>query len=105
MQTEPAHNGSKNPEVPSVAGTVFPPTVNIATPLGRFNCYGTRFTAQGSIMQKNKQWFWSKEDVRTLKLLARQKTPAPKIAKHLGRPIGAVRQKALGLEISLNSRP
>jgi len=55
-------------------------------------------------MKKRKRWFWSKEDVCTLKSLARQKSPAPKIAKKLKRSVGAVRQKALGLEISLNSR-
>ena len=51
-----------------------------------------------------KRWFWSKQDVRTLKSLARQKTPAPKIAKQLKRSLGAVRQKALGLGVSLDSR-
>jgi hypothetical protein len=55
-------------------------------------------------MHESKRWFWSKEDVRQLKSLARQKTPAPKIAKQLKRSVGAVRQKALGLAISLNSR-
>lgn len=55
-------------------------------------------------MPKVKRKAWSKEDVRTLKSLARQKTPAPKIAKQLKRSVGAVRQKALGLELSLNSR-
>jgi hypothetical protein len=55
-------------------------------------------------MPKIKRWFWSKEDVRALKSLARQKTPAPKIAKQLKRSLGAVRQKALGLGVSLNSR-
>jgi hypothetical protein len=55
-------------------------------------------------MPKSKRWFWSKEDVRTLKSLARQKTPAPKIAKVIKRSAGDVRQKALGLGVSLNSR-
>lgn len=55
-------------------------------------------------MPKLKRWFWSKEDVRMLKSLARQKTPTPKIAKQLQRSPGAVRQKALGLGVSLNSR-
>jgi hypothetical protein len=55
-------------------------------------------------MQKSKRWFWSNQDVHTLKSLARQKTPAPQIAKHLKRSVSAIRQKALGLEISLNSR-
>ena len=47
---------------------------------------------------------WSKDDVREFKLLARQKTPAPKIAKRFKRSEGAIRQKALNLGISLNSR-
>jgi hypothetical protein len=55
-------------------------------------------------MPKMKRWFWSKEDVRTMKSLARQKTPAPKIAKQLKRTVGAVRQKALGVGVSLDSR-
>jgi hypothetical protein len=58
----------------------------------------------GLIMAKSKRWFWSKDDVQALKSLARQKTPAPRIAKQLKRSEGAIRQKALGLGISLNSR-
>jgi hypothetical protein len=45
---------------------------------------------------------WSKEDVRTLKGLAR-KEPASKIAKNLKRTEGATRQKATALGISLNT--
>jgi hypothetical protein len=47
---------------------------------------------------------WTKDDVRTLKSLARQKIPAPKIGRALKRTEGAVRQKALHLDLSLNSR-
>ena len=47
---------------------------------------------------------WTKEHVRELKALARQKTPAPKIAHTLKRTVGAIRQKALSLGISLDSR-
>jgi hypothetical protein len=47
---------------------------------------------------------WTKQDVRELKSLARQKTPAPKIARTFKRTEGAIRQKALNLGISLNSR-
>jgi hypothetical protein len=47
---------------------------------------------------------WSKDDVRELKTLARQKTPAPKIARALKRTVGAIRQKAFGMGLSLNSR-
>jgi hypothetical protein len=44
---------------------------------------------------------WSKDDVRTLKGMAR-KEPASKIAKALKRTEGATRQKATALSISLN---
>jgi len=47
---------------------------------------------------------WTKDDVRELKTLARQKTPAAKIARSLKRTEGATRQKAFSLEISLDSR-
>ncbi len=47
---------------------------------------------------------WSKDDVRELKTLAKQKTPAPKIARALKRTVGAIRQKAFGMGLSLNSR-
>lgn len=47
---------------------------------------------------------WSKDDVRELKSLAKQKTPAPKIARALKRTVGAIRQKAFGMGLSLNSR-
>lgn len=47
---------------------------------------------------------WSKDDVRELKALAKQKTPAPKIARALKRTVGAIRQKAFGMGLSLNSR-
>ncbi len=47
---------------------------------------------------------WTKEDVRELKGLAKQKTPAPKIARALKRTEGSIRQKALSLGVSLNSR-
>jgi len=47
---------------------------------------------------------WTAEHVRELKLLVRKKTPAPKIARALKRTEGSVRQKALSLGVSLNSR-
>ena len=40
----------------------------------------------------------------TLKTLAKQKTPARKIAKSLKRTEGATRQKAFSLGVSLDSR-
>jgi len=47
---------------------------------------------------------WTKQDVRELKSSASQKTPAAKIAKSLKRTVGATRQKAFALGVSLDSR-
>ena len=47
---------------------------------------------------------WTKDDVRKLKALARQKTPVRKIARLLKRTESATKQKAFSLGISLNSR-
>ena len=47
---------------------------------------------------------WTKEDVRELKTLARQKTPVAKIAKSLKRTPGATQQKAFSLGVSLDTR-
>ena len=56
-------------------------------------------------MAKNsKRREWTRTDVRELKALARQKTPARKIARTLKRTEGATRQKAFSLGVSLDSR-
>jgi hypothetical protein len=47
---------------------------------------------------------WSKEDVRTLKMMARDKQGITKIAKALKRTIGATAAKAHQLGVSLDSR-
>lgn len=47
---------------------------------------------------------WTKPEIKELRTMARAKTPAPKIAKQLNRTVGATRQKALSLGISLDSR-
>jgi hypothetical protein len=47
---------------------------------------------------------WTNDDIRILKSSARQKTPAAKIAKSLKRTLGATRQKAFALGVSLDSR-
>jgi hypothetical protein len=44
---------------------------------------------------------WTKEDVRTLKTLAREKTKTTVIARKLKRSVGATYQKAMGLGVSL----
>jgi len=47
---------------------------------------------------------WSSSDLRELKVMARKKTPAGKIAKKLRRTEGATRQKAFSIGLSLDSR-
>jgi hypothetical protein len=47
---------------------------------------------------------WTKDDVRKLKALARQKPPVAKIAKSLKRTPGATQRKASSLGVSLDSR-
>ena len=47
---------------------------------------------------------WSIADVRELKRLAKARTPAAQIARRFKRTEGALRQKALHLGISLDSR-
>jgi hypothetical protein len=54
--------------------------------------------------KRTKRREWTKDDVRALKSSARQKTPALKIAKSLKRTLGATRQKAFSLGVSLDSR-
>ena len=48
---------------------------------------------------------WTKEEVRTLKTLAREKTKTTVIARKLKRSEGATRQKAKGLGVSLGGGP
>ena len=47
---------------------------------------------------------WTAQDVKELKAMAKSKTPAPKIAKALKRSLGATRQKAFSMGVSLDSR-
>jgi hypothetical protein len=54
--------------------------------------------------KKSKRREWTKEDIRELKALAKQKTPAGKIARALKRTEGATRQRASSLGISLETR-
>ena len=54
--------------------------------------------------KNSKRREWSQTDVRELKTLARQKTPARKIARALKRSEGATRQKAFSIGVSLDSR-
>ena len=61
--------------------------------------------AKKAAKTRAKRRAWTAADVRELKSLAKKKTPAPKLAKIFKRTEGAIRQKALHLGISLNSRP
>ncbi len=54
--------------------------------------------------KNSKRREWTKTDVRELKMLAREKMPARKIARTLKRTEGATRQKAFSLGVSLDSR-
>jgi hypothetical protein len=56
------------------------------------------------LVKKSKRREWTAEDVRELKQLAKAKTPAARIARMLKRTEGATRQKALALNLSLDSR-
>lgn len=47
---------------------------------------------------------WTKEDVRTLKTMAKEKRGAAKIAKALKRTVGATTVKASLVGVSLDSR-
>ncbi len=47
---------------------------------------------------------WTKQDVRELKTLAREKTAARVIGRKLRRSEGAVRQKAYAVGVSLSLR-
>ena len=44
---------------------------------------------------------WTKEDVRTLKTLAREKVKTSVVARKLKRSVGATRQKAMILGVTL----
>ena len=54
--------------------------------------------------KRSKRREWTKDDVRELRVSAREKTPARKSARSLKRTEGATRQKAFSLGISLDSR-
>jgi hypothetical protein len=47
---------------------------------------------------------WTKDDMRVLKTGAKARLGAPKIARTLERTVGAVRQKAFALGVSLDMR-
>ena len=63
------------------------------------------FRLETQMARKDGKWReWTKTDIRALKSLAREKTPAGKIARKLKRTEGATRAKAFMLGVSLDSR-
>ena len=53
---------------------------------------------------RRKRVAWTNEDVRDLKVHSKSKTPVAKISKLMKRSEGAIRQKALALDISIGHR-
>jgi hypothetical protein len=53
---------------------------------------------------RRKRVAWTKENLRDLKIHSKSKTPVAKISKLMKRSEGAVRQKALALDISIGHR-
>jgi hypothetical protein len=54
--------------------------------------------------KRSKRKMWTKADDRALKAHSKSKTPVVKISKEMKRTIGALRQRAFGLGISLGHR-
>ena len=54
-------------------------------------------------VKKAKLRAWTKEDVRTLKTLAREKTKTTVIARKLKRSVAATHQKAMRLGVTLGA--
>jgi hypothetical protein len=71
---------------------------------GRTGACRAAHIMESILIKKTKRREWTAEDVRELKQLAKTKTPAGKIARKLKRTEGATRQKALTLNVSLDSR-
>jgi hypothetical protein len=76
----------------------------IATLADRWERAAIGLIPGGLVARKAKRREWTAGDVRDLKSLAKKRTPAGRIAKSLKRTIGATRQKAFSLGISLDSR-
>ena len=53
---------------------------------------------------RSKRIAWTKENIRDLKVHSKSKTPVVKISKLMKRSEGAIRQKALALDISIGHR-
>ena len=53
---------------------------------------------------RQKRVAWTKENIRDLKTHSKSKTPVAKISRLMKRTEGAIRQKALALNISIGHR-
>jgi hypothetical protein len=53
---------------------------------------------------RRKRVAWTKENIRDLKMHSKSKTPVAKISKLMKRSEGAIRQKALALDIGIGHR-
>jgi hypothetical protein len=53
---------------------------------------------------RRKRVAWTKEDIRDLKTHSKSKTPVSKISKLMKRSEGAIRQKALALDLGVGHR-
>jgi hypothetical protein len=59
-----------------------------------------RMTSKG----RSKRLPWTTNDLRELKQHSKSKTPVAKIAKAMKRSEGAIRQKAMGLDLPIGHR-
>jgi hypothetical protein len=59
---------------------------------------------QAKANTRRKRVPWTKENVHELKMHSKSKTPVVRIAKSMKRSEGAIRQKALALDISIGHR-
>ncbi len=53
---------------------------------------------------RRKRITWTKENIRDLKAHSKSKTPVAKIAKQMKRSEGAIRQKAMALDVGIGHR-
>ena len=82
---------------------------NAADAFKKYRERAAKITEQGELMtngwgKKGKRRGWTAKDIRELKSLAKKKTPARQIARELGRTESAVRQRAMAVGTSLDTR-
>jgi hypothetical protein len=53
---------------------------------------------------RRKRWVWTKQQVQELRTHSRARTPVVRISRLMKRTIGALRQKAFALGLSLGHR-